>query len=61
VPTGMFAGLAPAVLQVLTAAGPQQQPKITSTTLNVSQIASTIISQKSAALIFRVNQKISQF
>lgn len=43
VPTGMSAGLAPAVLQVLTAAGPQQQPKITSTMLNVSQIAGTII------------------
>lgn len=53
VPIGMSAGLAPGVLQVLTAAGPQQQPNITSTTLNASQVAGNNISQKSAALIFR--------
>jgi hypothetical protein len=61
VPTGMSAGLAPAVLQVSIAAGPQQQPKINCTMLNVSQIAGAIISQKSAALIIRVHPKRSQF
>ena len=51
VPAGMSAGLTPAVPQVSNAADPRQQPKITSTMLNVTQIASTNISQKCAALI----------
>lgn len=59
VPAGMSAGLAPAVLQVSSAAGSQQQPKITSTMLHVTQIAGTNISQKCAALIFRVHPKRS--
>jgi hypothetical protein len=59
VPAGMSAGLAPSVLQVSNAAGPQQQPKITSTMLNVSQIAGTNMSKKCAALIFRVHPKRS--
>lgn len=56
---GMSAGLAPAVLQVSTAAGPQKQPKITSTMLNVTQIAGTNISQKCAALYLGFIQKKS--
>jgi hypothetical protein len=56
---GMSVGLAPGVLQVSTAAGPQLQPKITSTMLNVSQIAGTNISQKCAALMVRVHPKRS--
>lgn len=59
VPAGMSVGLAPGVLQVSTAAGPQLQPKITSTMLNVSQIAGTNISQKCAALMVRVHPKRS--
>jgi hypothetical protein len=55
----MSAGLAPGVLQVSTSAGPQQQPKITSIMLNVSQIAGTNILQKFVAIIFRVHPEIS--
>lgn len=58
-PAGMSAGLAPGVLQVSTSAGPQQQPKITSIMLNVSQIAGTNILQKFVAIIFRVHPEIS--